>query len=96
MTAHTAVSAALDAWTLAYTASGAVTVALQHVGPQGELLVRIGSSATTGDAATAPAEYMFPREVRSFTLANGDKIYVRPVVSAALASVSAIPVIVRA
>jgi hypothetical protein len=94
MTTTTAVSAAVDAWTLAYTASGAVTVVLQHVGPGQDLKVRIGASVTTGDALTSAAEFMYPREARSFTLANGDKIMVSPAQPSTSGGV-AIPVIVR-
>ena len=79
MATTTAVSAAAgDAWTLAYTAAAAVTIALQCRSSGGDLLVRIGSATATTDAPGAAAEVLYPRELRSITLASGDKVHVRP------------------
>lgn len=78
-TTTTAVTAATgDAWTLAYTAGASVTIYIQNRSPGGDLLVRCGASTATDDAPGAAAEVLYPREGRSITLANGDKVHVRP------------------
>lgn len=66
-----------DAWTLVYTAAGAVTLFLQNRSSSVDLLIRISASATTGDATTAAAEILFARDDRSIPLASGDKVYAR-------------------
>lgn len=67
-----------DAWTLLYTAAGAVTVHVQAKAPTNGLLVRVGSGTATSDSADASAEYLNPRAPAvAFVLATGDKIHAR-------------------
>lgn len=66
------------AWTLAYTAAGAVTIGVQNRHKNSEVLVRVGASAATGDSPDASALLLFPNEYRTLTLANGDKVFTRP------------------
>lgn len=78
-TTTTAVTAeAGDAWTLAYTAAGTITVYVQNRSPGGDLLVRCGASTATDDDPDAAAEILYAREGRSIALASGDKVHVRP------------------
>lgn len=78
-TTTTAVTAATgDAWTLAYTAAGGVTIYIKNRSVGGDLLIRCGSATATDDAPGAAAEVLYPREGRSITLATGDKVHVRP------------------
>ena len=78
VTQNTVTAEAGDAWTLAYTAGGTVTLTMQNRSPGGDLLVRVGASTATSDAAGAGAEVLYPREVRSIPLSSGDKVHVRP------------------
>lgn len=71
-------AAAGATWTLAYTASGTVTLYVQNRSTSLDLLVRIGASTATSDSADAPADLMMPNEVRAFPLVSGEKVHVRP------------------
>lgn len=71
-------AAAGDAWTLAYTAAGTVTLYVQNRSHSRDLLVRIGASTATSDSADAPADLMLPNESRAFPLVTGEKVHVRP------------------
>lgn len=67
-----------DAWTLIYTAGATVTVYVQAKVPTNGLLVRVGASTATSDAADASAEYLNPRAPAvAFNLVSGDKIHAR-------------------
>lgn len=79
MTAMTTTSLPAGAWTSLYTAAGAVTITLQNQSPASDLMIRIATGATTGDALTAAADVLRPFEHRSATLANGDVVMARPV-----------------
>lgn len=79
MTAMTTTALPASAWTAIYTASGAVTITLQNQTPASAIRVRIDPSASIGDALTAAADIMQPFEVRSLTLATGDKVFGCPV-----------------
>lgn len=79
MATTTVVTAAADAWTLAYTAAGAVSGIVQPKQGGIHVLMRIGASVTTGDAADAAAEMITAGEARDVSLANGDKVLVRPI-----------------
>lgn len=77
MTAMTNVAVPVDEWTLAYTASGSVTLGIQNRG-SGDMLVRIGTTAATTDDAGAAADVLMPGETRSYPLINTDKVILRP------------------
>lgn len=66
-------------WTAIYTAGGAITIAVHNRHPAVDLLVRVnGSSTAAGDAADAAAERLLPHATMSITLANGDKVFAKP------------------
>ncbi len=70
-------AAAGAAWTLAYTASGTVTIGLQNRHTNSNVLVRVGASAAVGDSPDAAAMLLFPNEYRPLSIVSGDKVFVR-------------------
>lgn len=77
MTTMATVAVPADEWTLAYTASGTITVGLCNRGSH-DLLVRIGTGVATSDAADTAADVLHPGEVRTYPLVNTDKVLLRP------------------
>lgn len=77
MTTMSTVAAPAGEWTLAYTASGTITIGLHNRGTA-VMLVRIGTTAATTDGADDPADALLPGETRSYPLVNTDKVIVRP------------------
>lgn len=90
------VTADAGEWTLAYTAAAPITIAIQNRSKSLDLLVRIGALTTTSDTLDAAAESMHPGEVRSITLAIGDKIHVRPDCAADVVTAQSATAVVRA
>lgn len=78
MSTMSTVTAAAAEWTLAYTASAAVSVVLQSMAASDPIRVRIGATAGTGDALDAAAFLLMPFELRTLPLANGDKLLLAP------------------
>lgn len=68
-------------WTLIYTAAGTVNLVIQNRSNSEEMLVRVGSATAADDSADAAAEFLYPRESRTFALVSGDKVHARPLSS---------------
>ncbi len=86
-TAMSKVNVPADTWTLGYSAADSVTVYLQNTSQNGAMLVRVDATASSGDAATAPADILNAYDARSYALVSGDKMFLRPLLpSAALSS----------
>ena len=66
-----------DVWTLLYTAAGTVTLFVQNMSNDTDLLVRVGSATATSDSAQAAAEQLYSYEGRSIALVSGDKVHAR-------------------
>lgn len=78
MSTMSTVTAAAAEWTLAYTAGAAVSVVLQSMAASDPIRVRIGGSVATSDALDSAAFLLMPFELRTFVVANGDKVLLAP------------------
>lgn len=79
MTAMTATAAPAAAWTLVYTAAGAVTINAHNPSNSTKLRVRIGAAVVIGDALTSASIILQCEDTKPYTLAIGDKVMVQPV-----------------
>jgi hypothetical protein len=75
--AMTSVALAADAWTSILSASGTQTIGLQNIAGH-TVLIRVDATATSGDAAAAPADVLNPGEYRTYAVIDGDKVFGRP------------------
>lgn len=97
MTAMTKTACAAGAWTQVLAAVGAnTTVTVQNLNPALPAMVRIGSAAVVGDSLESAADILYPRELRSYALATGDKIFARPMISSGDQGPQSIDINVRA
>jgi hypothetical protein len=62
-------------WVSVYSTAAAATLTLQNVGGQA-MRIRIDANAATSDAANSAALVLNAWEVRTYTVASGDKVMV--------------------
>lgn len=69
----------VGAWTVVYTAAGAITITLQNLDGATPMKVRIGTAVVVGDSLEAAADVLLPLDLRAYTLAISEVVMVQPV-----------------
>lgn len=74
MSSTTKVAVPAGEWTVAYTASGTVSITIQNLSRAIALRMRIGTAVTTGDSLDDPYMLLNPGDRIGLALINTDKV----------------------